>query len=66
MNRKTSILAEVGWLAYFLTVFVALVVAFNELIVPHHFNAMIAIVFAAFLAAIIMIATRAWWRTRTG
>jgi hypothetical protein len=66
MNRKSSILTEVGWLAYFLVVFVALVVAFNALVVPHHFNPMIAVVFAAFLAAMIMIATRAWLRTRTG
>jgi cell division protein FtsW (lipid II flippase) len=55
-------MAEIGWLAYFFAIFVILVYVLNIFVVPHHFNDKIADVFAAGMAAIIMIATRARWR----
>jgi hypothetical protein len=63
-QRSSSVLAEFGWLAYFLAVFVAAVYALVGLLVPHHFNDKIAIVLAGMFAAIVMIATRAWWAAR--
>ena len=63
---RSSVRAEIGWLAYFLAVFVALVYLLVRGLVPHHFNDKIAIVLAAMLAGLIMIGTRAWvsrrWR----
>ena len=53
-------LAEVGWLAFFIAVFVVLVYLFVGLLVPHHFNDKIAIALAALFAGLIMIGTRAW------
>jgi hypothetical protein len=58
------VLAEVGWLAFFIAVFVVLVYLFVGLLVPHHFNDKIAIALAALFAGLIMIGTRAW-ATRT-
>jgi cell division protein FtsW (lipid II flippase) len=60
--QRSSILAEVGWLAYFFAIFVLLVYVFNIFVVPHHFNDKIADVLAAGFAAVAMIATRARWR----
>lgn len=62
VQQRSSILAEVGWLAYFIAVFVILVYAFNILLVPHHFNDKIADVMAGLFAGIAMIVTRARWR----
>lgn len=62
MQPRSSILAELGWLAYFFVIFVILVYVFNIFVVPHHFNDRIADVLAAVLAGVIMIATRARWR----
>lgn len=45
-----------------MVVFVALVYAFNIVLVPHHFNDKIAIMIAAILAGLAMIAARAKWR----
>jgi hypothetical protein len=61
-RQRSSILAEIGWLAYFFAVFVILVYVFNLYLVPHHFNDKIADVLAAVFAALVMIATRARWQ----
>jgi hypothetical protein len=62
MQRRSSILAELAWLAYFLAVFAALVYVFNIFVVPHHFNYIVANVLAGGLAALVWIVTRARWR----
>lgn len=62
MQRRSSILAEVGWLAYFFAIFVVLIYALNIFLVPHHFNDKIADVLAGVFAGLIMIATRARWQ----
>jgi hypothetical protein len=62
---KSSIAAEIGWLAFFLVVFVAAVYLFVRSLVPHHFNDKIAIVLAAMFAGLIMIFARAWLTKRT-
>jgi hypothetical protein len=59
-KRRTSIATEIGWLAYFLVVFVAAVYLLVRTLVPHHFNDKIAIALAAIFAGLIMIGTRAW------
>jgi len=61
---KSSIAAEIGWLAFFLVVFVAAVYLFVRSLVPHHFNDKIAIVLAAMFAGLIMIFARAWLTKR--
>jgi hypothetical protein len=61
---RSSILVEIGWLAYFLAVFVAMVYLMVLFVVPHHFNDKIAITLAGFVAGIAMITTRAWWTAR--
>jgi hypothetical protein len=61
---RSSILVEVGWLAYFLIVFAIAVYALVGLLVPHHFNDKIAIALAGLFAGLAMIATRAWWTAR--
>jgi hypothetical protein len=62
----SSLSAEIGWLAFFLIVFVAAVYLLARTLVPHHFNDKITIVLAAIFAGLIMIGTRAWltakWR----
>jgi len=60
--QRSSILAEIGWLAYFIVIFAILVYLLNILLVPHHFNYIVANVLAGGLAAIVMIVTRARWR----
>ncbi len=66
MNRsRSSVAAEVGWLAYFIAVFVVAVYLLVGLLVPHHFNDKIAIALAAIFAGLVMIATRAWVTART-
>jgi len=62
---RSSILTEIGWLAYFLAIFVAGVYLMVIYVVPHHFNDKIAIVFAGIFAALAMILTRAWWHKRS-
>jgi len=64
MRQRSSILAEIGWLAYFFAVFVVLVYLAVLFVVPHHFNDKIAIALAAIFAGIVMIATRAWLTAR--
>jgi uncharacterized membrane protein len=59
-SKSSSIVNEIGWLAYFLTVFVAAVYLLVRTLVPHHFNDKIAIALAALFSGLIMIATRAW------
>jgi uncharacterized membrane protein YedE/YeeE len=64
---KSSIGAEIAWLAFFLVVFVAAVYLFVRSLVPHHFNDKIAIALAAIFAGLIMIFARAWltnWKPR--
>jgi uncharacterized membrane protein YdjX (TVP38/TMEM64 family) len=62
---RSSVLAEIAWLAYFIAIFVGCVYAMVIFVVPHHFNDKIAIVFAGIVAGLVMILTRAWWRKRT-
>ena len=62
---NSTIATEIGWLAFFLVVFVVLVYLLVRLLVPHHFNDRIAIVLAAMFAGLIMIATRAWLSKRS-
>jgi hypothetical protein len=62
VRQGSSILAELGWLAYFLAVFAVLVYVFNIFIVPHHFNYIVANVLAAGVAAVVLMVTRARWR----
>ena len=64
VQQRSSVLAEIGWLAYFMLVFVVAVYALNLLVVPHHFNDKIAIALAAVVAGIAMIATRASYMRR--
>jgi divalent metal cation (Fe/Co/Zn/Cd) transporter len=59
VQQRSSVLAELGWLALFFAVFVVLVYAFNIFVVPHHFNDKIAIAIAAIIAGLVMIALRA-------
>ena len=63
-QQRSSILAELGWLAYFFVVFVLAVYAMVLFVVPHHFNDKVAIALAGLFAGIVMIATRAWAATR--
>jgi lipopolysaccharide export LptBFGC system permease protein LptF len=63
-QRRSSIGAEIGWLAYFIVVFVVAVYLLVGILVPHHFNDKIAIALAAILAGLVMIATRAWVTAR--
>ncbi|HEU5480813.1 MAG TPA: hypothetical protein VFU90_13295 [Candidatus Tumulicola sp.] len=62
---RSSILTEIGWLAYFIAVFVAAVYLLVGLLVPHHFNDKIAIALAALFAGLVMIGTRAWFTARS-
>jgi hypothetical protein len=63
--RRTSVLVEIGWLAYFFAVFAAAVYFMVGVVVPHHFNDKIAIALAGIFAGLVMILTRAWWTQRT-
>jgi uncharacterized protein YggT (Ycf19 family) len=55
---QSSVAAEVGWLAFFLAVFVAAAYALLRWLVPHHFNDKIAVTLAAILAGLVMIFVR--------
>jgi uncharacterized membrane protein len=59
----SSVLTEIGWLAYFFVIFAVAIYAMNLFVVPHHFNETISIVLAGLIAGLAMIFTRAW-RTR--
>ncbi len=59
MQQRSSILVELGWLAYFLAILAIFVYLFNIFIVPHHFNDKVADVLAGVIAGIAMIVTRA-------
>jgi uncharacterized protein YggT (Ycf19 family) len=56
---KSSIGAEIGWLAVFLVVFAAAAYALLRWLVPHHFNDRIAVALAAIFAGLVLIFTRA-------
>jgi hypothetical protein len=62
VKQRSSILTELGWLAYFFVAFIVLIYAFNIFVVPHHFNDKVADVLAGVFAGLIMIVTRARWR----
>ena len=62
--QRSSVLTEVGWLAFFIAVFVALVYLLNVLVVPHHFNDKVAIALAGLFAGLALIVTRAWVSAR--
>ncbi|HVR47852.1 MAG TPA: hypothetical protein VMT95_14565 [Candidatus Binatia bacterium] len=55
---KSSIAAELGWLAFFLFVFAAIAYVLLRWLVPHHFNDRIAVVLAAIFAGLVMIFIR--------
>ena len=60
--QRHSILAELGWLAYFLAVFVVAVYAMNIFVdaaFPRHFNDKVADTIAALFAAVVFVLTRA-------
>ncbi len=59
-RSPSSISTEIGWLVFFLVVFVALVYLFVRTLVPHHFNDKIAICLAALFAGLVMIVVRAF------
>jgi hypothetical protein len=63
-QQRSSVLVEIGWLAYFFAIFVVLVYAAVLFVVPHHFNDKIAITLAGLIAGVVMIATRAWVTAR--
>ncbi|HEY1976633.1 MAG TPA: hypothetical protein VGG89_08815 [Candidatus Baltobacteraceae bacterium] len=63
-QQRSSVLVEIGWLAYFFAIFVALVYAAVLFVVPHHFNDKVAITLAGLIAGVVMIATRAWVTAR--
>ncbi len=58
VQQRSSILAELGWLVYFLAVFAILVYLMVLYVVPHHFNDKVAIALAGIFAGVIMIGTR--------
>jgi hypothetical protein len=62
----SSVFTEIGWLAFFLLIFVLAVNIFVRTLVPHHFNDKIAIALAAIFAGLVMIGVRGWvtqrWR----
>lgn len=59
-RTPSSVVTEIGWLGFFLLVFVAAIYLFVGILVPHHFNDKIAIMLAAIVAGVTMIFTRAW------
>ena len=59
VKQRSSVLVEIGWLAYFLAVFAVFVYLMVLFVVPHHFNDKVAITLAGIFAGIVMIATRA-------
>jgi membrane-anchored protein YejM (alkaline phosphatase superfamily) len=64
-QSRSSVLVELGWLAYFVVVFVVILNVLLALLVrPHNFSEMIAVVLAGMFSALIMIGTRALWRKR--
>jgi hypothetical protein len=61
--QRQSILAELGWLLYFIALLVVAVYAMNLFVnaaFPRHFNDIVADLIAAILAAIAFVATRAY------
>jgi hypothetical protein len=62
----SSIRAEIGWLAFFLAIFIAAVYLLVRLLVPHHFNDKVAIMLAAIFAGLVLIFGRAWFARRFG
>lgn len=56
---RSSVMAEVAWLGFFLAIFVAAVYLLVRTLVPHHFNDKIAIMLAAIVAGLVMIGVRA-------
>ncbi|HEY2477087.1 MAG TPA: hypothetical protein VGI19_20060 [Candidatus Cybelea sp.] len=63
-QSRSSVWTEIAWLGFFLVVFVASVYLFVRSLVPHHFNDKVAIMLAAIFSGLVMIATRAWLRSR--
>ena len=63
-SQSSSVAGEIGWLVYFLAIFVAAVYLLVRTLVPHHFNDKVAIALAALFSGLIMIATRAWLTRR--
>ncbi|MDP9025168.1 MAG: hypothetical protein M3N13_07335 [Candidatus Eremiobacteraeota bacterium] len=64
MQQRSSLLSELGWLAYFLVILAILIYAFNIFVVPHHFNDKVADVMAGVFAGLAMIVTRARFARR--
>jgi len=62
VQKRSSLLTEIGWLGFFMVIFAVLVYAFNIFVVPHHFNDKIAIMLSAIIAALTMMTVRARWQ----
>jgi len=58
-RQPSSVSREIGWLAYFLVLFAAVVYLLLRTLVPHHFNDKVAIALAAIFSGLIWIGTRA-------
>lgn len=61
---QSSVTTEVAWLVFFLAVFVVFVLLLRRMLVPHHFNEIVAIVLAALFAGLVMIGVRATFGSR--
>lgn len=62
---KSSVAAEIGWLAFFLLIFAVAAYALLRWLVPHHFNDRIAVLLAAIGAGLVLIFTRRALSKRT-
>jgi len=65
-NRSSSIGAELGWLALFLVIFIAITYCMLRFVVPLHFNDRIAVILSAIVSGVIWVAVRAWYVRRAG
>jgi len=63
-QSRSSVSAELRWLAFFLAIFAALAYGLLRWLVPHHFNDRVAVMLAAILAGFVMIAIRARFAAR--
>ncbi len=61
---QSSVATEIAWLVFFLAVFAVLVLLLQRMLVPHHFNEIVAIVLAALFAGLVMIGVRATFGSR--
>jgi hypothetical protein len=55
---RSSVSGEIGWLVYFLFVFVVTTYLLLRNLVPHHFNDKVAVMLAAIFSGLVLIGTR--------